>query len=109
MSPPHNPPPPPPGSATKTPPPHPPACPAPPPPAGAGHDPPAPRPPVLRAGFASVFRGTRLDRIPVAPDIGRIEIEAHRNEPAFARKLQRVRSLGEAGDADRRVRRLLRL
>ena len=43
----------------------------------------------------------------MASDIGRVEIEAHRNVAAFARELQRVRPLAQAGDADRRMRQLL--
>ena len=41
-------------------------------------------------------------------DIGRIEVEAHRDEAALARQFQRVRTLAQARDADRRMRRLLR-
>jgi hypothetical protein len=55
------------------------------------------------------FRGADLHRIPVAADIGRVEVETHRNEAALAGKLQRVGVFAQARDADRRMRRLQRL
>ena len=42
----------------------------------------------------------------MASDIGWVEVEAHRNEAAFARELQGVGALAQAGHADRRMRRL---
>ncbi len=49
-----------------------------------------------------------LHRVPVARDIARVQIEAHRPEPALARQLERVRALAEPGHTDGRVRLLER-
>src|SRR5262249_20581373 len=50
-----------------------------------------------------------LPRPPVRPDIRRIQVEAHRDEAALAGQLERVRTLADARDSDRRVRLLERI
>ena len=65
--------------------------------------------PVLPVRLAAGLGGADLDGLPVAADIGRVEVEAHRDIAALARELQRVGALAQAGDADRRMRRLHRL
>ncbi|MBA7712262.1 hypothetical protein ES703_121234 [subsurface metagenome] len=76
---------------------------------GIGNEHLAHQPPVGAVRLAAGFRSARLHRFPVAADIGRVEVEAHRDEAALARKLQRVGALGKPRHADRRMRRLLRL
>ena len=60
--------------------------------------------PIGPARGAAAAPGPFLDRIPMAGDVGRVEVEAHRQEAVLAGQLQRVRALADPGDADRRVR-----
>src|SRR5206468_5264956 len=53
-------------------------------------------------------RGALPYRLPVAPDIGGVQVEAHRPEAALAGELQRVRALAHPRHADRRMRLLER-
>src|SRR5436309_4137414 len=60
-------------------------------------------PPVAAARLAAAALRAGLDGLPVARDVGRIEVEAHRDEPALAGELQRIGILRQTGDADRRM------
>src|SRR5439155_5900115 len=53
-------------------------------------------------------RRAKLHGLPVAADVGGVQVEAHRPEAALAGELQRVGALADAGHADRRVRLLER-
>ena len=65
-------------------------------------------PPVRALGRAAGAGRADLDRLPVAADVGRVEVQAHRPEAALPRELERIRALADAGHADRRMRLLQR-
>ena len=65
--------------------------------------------PVAAGGGAAGAFGAFLDRRPMGGDIGRVEVQAERQEAVLARHLQGVGVGGQAGDADRRMRMLQRL
>jgi len=54
---------------------------------GIGHEHLAHQPPILPVRFAPGLGGARLDRFPMASDIGRVEVEAHRDKAALTRQL----------------------
>src|SRR5262249_10618329 len=62
-----------------------------------GDEDPANDPPVTTAGLAAAALSAELDGLPVARDIGRIEVEAHRDESALAGELQSIGVLRQTG------------
>ena len=65
--------------------------------------------PVVAVRRAPALGGALHHGVPMAGDIGRVEVEAERDAAELAGELQRVGVLAQPGDADRRMRRLQRV